>query len=167
MEPRLAAQGTNIVVRIHGSMKRTQVELSGTDATGAEMTPAQVIAVLTLGRMAESGLGSASATGELSSALTMAATGQLSGMVGRWAGLDVFEFRTGEGGLSNLSSGTLEVGTYVTDRLFVRVLQPIQTTQSGQEVSVEYRLLDWLKLRAQQSGKESSAFDLLFQIDWR
>jgi autotransporter translocation and assembly factor TamB len=110
---------------------------------------------------------SVSVAGKMENVLTTAASSQLSGMVGRLAGLDVFEFRPGEGGLSNLTGGALEIGTYVTNRLFVQVLQPIKTTQTGQKVSIEYRLLDWLKLRAQQTGRESSALDLYLQFDWR
>ena len=88
-------------------------------------------------------------------------------MVGKWAGLDVFKYRPGTEPGSNLAGGSLEVGTYVTERLFVRVTQPIEKAETGQSVTVEYRLLDWLKLRAQQEAQQNSAFDLLIQFDWR
>ena len=70
-------------------------------------------------------------------------------------------------GINDLSSGSLEVGTYLTDRLFIRVLQPIETIQSGQEVSIEYQLKEWLKLIAEQKGREQSAFDIFVQLEWR
>ena len=74
------------------------------------------------------------------------------GAGGRSGRLRHFQIPLGPGDVEDLFSGSLEVGTYVTDRLFVRVLQPVRTRQSGQEVSLEYRLLEWLKVRAQQSA---------------
>jgi len=167
--PQLAAQGTEIEVRIFGPLASTQVELSGTDPDGQSMTPDQVVLALFMGRWRAggSGVGLGPTSSAVEGAAANAATSQLSGLVGQWAGLDVFEYRPGEGGLGDLSSGSLEVGTYVTDRLFIRVIQPVEQLQTGQEVSVEYRLLNWLKLRAQQNGTRSSAFDLFMQVDWR
>lgn len=167
--PQLAAQGTEIEVRIYGPLANTQVELTGTDPDGQSMTPDQVVLALFMGRWRAggSGVGLGPTSTAVEGAAANAATSQLSGLIGQWAGLDVFEYRPGEGGLGDLSSGLLEVGTYVTDRLFIRVIQPVEQLQTGQEVSVEYRLLSWLKLRAQQNGTRSSAFDLFIQVDWR
>ncbi|MDD5088645.1 MAG: translocation/assembly module TamB domain-containing protein [bacterium] len=167
--PQLTAQGTTIEVRIYGPLAETQVELTGTDPDGQSMTPDQVILALFMGRWRAggSGVGLGPTSAAVEGAAANAATSQLSGLIGQWAGLDVFEYRPGEGGLGDLSSGSLEVGTYVTDRLFMRVIQPVEQLQTGQEVSVEYRLLNWLKLRAQQNGTQSSAFDLFMQVDWR
>lgn len=160
--PRPPAGVRDASARLRGPVSETQVELEGHYEDGTAMSQADVLTALTLGINPRDASGSAA-----SGAAATAAASQLSGMVGRLTGLDMFQYRTGEGGLSDLAGGSLEVGTYLTDRLFVRVVQPIETTQGGQEVSVEYRLLEWLKLRAQQTGKENSALDLLFQIDWR
>ena len=165
----LAAQGTHIEVRLFGTLSNTQVELTGTDPDGQSMTPDQVVLALFMGRWRAggSGVGLGPTSSAVEGAAANAATSQLSGLIGQWAGLDVFEYRPGEGGLSDISSGSLEVGTYVTDRLFIKVIQPVEQMQTGQEVSMEYRLLSWLKLRAQQNGTQSSAFDLFLQVDWR
>ncbi|MFZ5433559.1 MAG: translocation/assembly module TamB domain-containing protein, partial [Calditrichota bacterium] len=143
----------------------TQVDLTGTE-DGQQMSLDNILVALITGS-SNSGVASGSTTAMIEEAVASGATSQLSGLVGQWAGLDVFEYKAGEGGLSNLSGGSLEVGTYVTDRIFVRVKQPIEVTQSGQEVTIEYRLLDWLKLIAQQNGTTSSSLNLLMQVDWR
>lgn len=160
--PRPPAGVRDAAARLHGPVSQTQVELDGHYEDGSAMSQADALTALTLGINPRGAAGSAAGD-----AAATAAASQLSGMVGRLAGLDMFQYRTGAGGLSDLTGGSLELGTYLTDRLFVRVVQPIETTQGGQEVSLEYRLLEWLKLRAQQTGKENSALDLLFQVDWR
>jgi hypothetical protein len=100
-----------------------------------------------------------------------AASGEVSNIVSKASGLDVFEFRPGPGGLNDLSSGQLELGTYVTDRLFVRVFQPIDDPRSGQKVSIDYRLLNWMKITAEQdsksAGSTSSSFTVYLQFEWR
>jgi len=73
----------------------------------------------------------------------------------------VLEYKPGTGEGNAVTSGTLEVGSYVTERLFVRVRQPVETGETQQAVTVEYRLLDWLKLRAMQEAQQSSAFDVV------
>ncbi|MBL0063093.1 MAG: translocation/assembly module TamB domain-containing protein [bacterium] len=92
-------------------------------------------------------------------------------MVSKASGLDVFEFRPGPGGLNDLSSGQLELGTYVTDRLFIRVFQSIEDPRAGQKVSIDYRLLDWMKITAEQESKtqstSSSSFTVYLQFEWR
>jgi autotransporter translocation and assembly factor TamB len=165
--PRPPAGVDSITAHVYGTLLHTRIELRGRTSAGDEMTPDSVVMKLVASGMNLFQSDSVSVAGKMESVLTTAASSQLSGMVGRLAGLDVFEFRPGEGGLSNLAGGSLEIGTYVTNRLFVQVLQPIKTTQTGQKVSIEYRLFDWLKLRAQQTGRESSAFDLYLQFDWR
>ena len=165
--PRPPAGVDSITAHVYGSLLHTRIELRGRTSAGDEMTPDSVVMKLVTSGVNLFQSDSVSVAGKMKNVLTTAASSQLSGMVGRLAGLDVFEFRPGEGGLSNLAGGSLEIGTYVTNRLFVQVLQPIKTTQTGQKVSIEYRLVNWLKLRAQQTGRESSAFDLYLQFDWR
>jgi len=144
-------------VHVYGTMTETRFEFQG-------MTNEEAVQVLLGTGPGGAGLLSQD---QIQKTASGAATGQLTSLVGNWAGLDVFEYRPGTGPGNNLTSGSLEVGSYVTERLFVKVTQPIETGQIGQTVTVEYRLLDWLKLRGQQEAKQSSAFDLLIQLDWR
>jgi hypothetical protein len=163
---RWKAQGYDIILRLTGRASTAKMELSGTNPTHGEMTQEEIVMLLLFGRMAQPG-SSSGAAGEVQAAIERTASSGLSSLMSRWSGVDVFQYDPGEGGLSNLTGGSLEVGSYVTDRLFVRVRQPIEVTQFGQEVTVEYRFLNWLRLQARQTGKESSALDLFLQIDWR
>jgi autotransporter translocation and assembly factor TamB len=167
-EPRLFNQSRDsVTVHVSGSLKYTRFELGGTDAAGQVMTANQAASKLVLGAM---GVNSGSGNGQpsaLDAAATSAATGQITGALGKLAGVDMLRFNTGESGFQGLAAGSLEVGTYVTDRLFIRVVQPVQATLGKEDVSVEYRLFRWLTIRAQQNQQISSAFDLLMQIDWR
>ncbi len=154
--PSTTTASTPLRVHVFGTMTETRFEFQG-------MTNEEAIQALLGG----SGGGGLLSQAELQKTASGAAAGQLSSLVGQWAGLDVLEYRPSTGPGNNLTSGSLEVGSYVTERLFVRVTQPIETGQIGQTVTIEYRLLDWLKLRAQQEARQASAFDLLFQLDWR
>ena len=154
--PSTTTSANPLKVHVFGTVTETRFEFVG-------MTPEEAVNALLGGGAG----GSPLSAEQIQSAATGTATGQLSGMIGKWAGLDVFEYRPGTGEGNNLSGGSLEVGTYVTERLFVRVTQPIEQAKTGQSVSVEYRLLDWLKLRAAQEASQNSALDLLIQLDWR
>ncbi|MBI5060087.1 translocation/assembly module TamB domain-containing protein [candidate division KSB1 bacterium] len=148
-------------VSLSGTLLETRSELSGTTADGDSMTAAEVIYAL-IQAFVPSTDGDG---GGLQEQIAAAGLSQLSSVVGKMAGLDLLQYRASDQG--NLTQGSLEVGSYVTDRLFVRVLQPVESIQSGQEVTVEYRLLDWLKLSALQYGKDASEIKAVFQVEWR
>jgi autotransporter translocation and assembly factor TamB len=156
-------EGAEIRVRLYGPVSSTSIEFTGKLADGTELTPEEVIRALVLGTTKSSDAMSF----DIQESATNLATAPVSKMIERASGLDVFQFRPGEGGINDLSTGSLEVGTYVTDRLYIRVLQPIEAIQTGQEVSIEYQIREWLKLIAEQKGREQSAFDLFVQVEWR
>ncbi|HEY3296988.1 MAG TPA: translocation/assembly module TamB domain-containing protein [bacterium] len=175
-DPRLAENNVDITVRVFGTLKKMRLSLAGTSGAGGQdtLSAAQIASLLSgvnlTGReIAGAPRDTTSNAQKVESAATGAATGSLAGLIGGAAGLDVLAFRPGgTGGVNGLTSGSLEVGTYLTERLFIQVVQPIQAINVGsQEVSVEYRLFRWLNLRAQQIGAGESAFDLLMRVDWR
>jgi translocation and assembly module TamB len=147
-------------VKLSGTLAETRTELSGQSAQGDSMSAEQVVVAL-FGSFVPSTDGSGGGAEEQ---IAAAGISQLSSALGKMAGLDVVRYEASDKG--DLTQGKLEVGSYVTDRLFVRVKQPVESVQLGQDVLVEYRLIDWLKLSAQRSGE---AFDLktVFQIEWR
>lgn len=161
----LRQSNDRIRIRIFGSLQNSQMELSGNRADGSVMTVEAVLQRLfgAFIPLASDQTGGSDLTGSI----TSAGISQLSNVVGKMAGLDVFQFRSGSGGLADLSGSSLEVGTYLTDRLFVRVLQPIESVQGTQDVLVEYRLFDWLKLAGHQTGTKSSEFKTVLQWEWR
>ncbi len=154
-----------VTVALTGTPDHSLAEFSGKYGDGQAMSSDEAIQKLL--PFAGSGEGGFSAE----QSVIDAASGQVSDIVGKASGLDVFEFRPGPGGLNDLSSGQLELGTYVTDRLFIRVFQPIEDPRSGQKVSIDYRLLDWMKLTAEQESRErsssSSSFTVYLQFEWR
>lgn len=155
-----------VTVKLTGTPDRSMATFSGKWGDGAAMSEDEAIQRLL--PFANLGDGGGFDAGK---SVFDAASGQVSDIVSSASGLDVFEFRPGPGGLSDLSSGQLELGTYVTDRLFIRVFQPIEDPRSGQKVSIDYRLLDWMKVTAvQESSKEStssSSFTVYLQFEWR
>jgi autotransporter translocation and assembly factor TamB len=171
-DQRLADQGIEISIRVFGTLKQMQLSLAG--SSGADsLSPAQIAQLLAGVNLMGGGVpgqarDSSSYQQKAEKIATGAATGQLSGLIGRAAGLDVFKFNPGgQGGVNGLTAGSLEVGTYLTNRLFVQVVQPVRAEIGSEQVSVEYRLFRWLNLRAQRVNSEESAFDLLMRVDWR
>jgi autotransporter translocation and assembly factor TamB len=173
-DPRLADRGVDVSVRVFGTLRQMRLSLAGTSGGGQDtLTPAaiaQLLAGVSLPgeRLPGQDTTSSSSGSKIESFTTGAATGQLTGLLGSAAGLDVLRFNPGgQGGVNGLTSGSLEVGSYVTSRLFIQVIQPVQADIAAEQVSVEYRLFRWLNLRVQQIGAGESAFDLLTRIDWR
>jgi hypothetical protein len=154
-------KGDDLSVKLTGTLTETQSALSGTTTAGDSMSAEEVLTAL-IGAFVP---GTANGGSGLQEQIAAASLSQLSAVVGKIAGVDLLQYRAADNG--SLTQGSLEVGSYVTDRLFVRVLQPIESVQAGQEVTVEYRLLDWLKLTAQQYGRDASEVKAVFQIDWR
>jgi autotransporter translocation and assembly factor TamB len=175
-EPRIFSQTKDsITVHVYGTLKQSQFELGGTGSAGNVLSPSEAATILVSGAMGVNSNSADAKSNALTTAAssaaataTSAATGQVTGALGRLAGLDVLRYNTDQSGFTGLQTGSLEVGTYVTDRLFVRVVQPVRVQQIGKEdVSVEYRLFRWLSIRAQEHEQTTSSFDLIMQVDWR
>ena len=159
------------MLRLRGTKNHPEIELSGCDADG-ELTSEDIVSYLTFGRRATLGgdMLSSGAEPAEAPALGMAATGISAGvsrLVSQALRLEVFEYRPGQGGVAGLTQGELEVGAYVTDNLFVSILQSMEEAQTGQEVILEYQLLPWLRLRGTRQTEGESGFDLFFQWEWR
>lgn len=157
-----------VTVKLTGTPDRSLATFSGRWDDGAAMSEDEAIQRL----LPFANLGSEGGSGfNAEKSVVDAASGQVSDIVSKASGLDVFEFRPGPGGLNDLSSGQLELGTYVTDRLFIRVFQSIEDPRAGQKVSIDYRLLDWMKITAEQESKaqssSSSSFTVYLQFEWR
>lgn len=153
----------DVTVRLTGTPDNSAAAFSGKFASGAVMSEDEAVQRLL------PFIGNTGGTAE--QAVAEAASGQVSDIVSKASGLDVFEFRPGEEGLNDLSTGQLEIGTYVTDRLFIRVYQPVDDIRAGQKVSVDYRLLDWMKFTAEQTSAKKedtgTSFTIYMQFEWR
>ena len=145
---------------------RQEVYWWGQDPDG-ELTYEDIVSYLMFDRRASGGSTLASHEEEGSTLGETAATGLsagVSGLVSQALGLEVFEYRPGSGGLTQ---GELEVGTYVTDNLFVSIIQSMEEEETGQEVILEYQLLPWLRFRGTREAHGHSGFDLFFHWEWR
>ncbi len=164
------SRNVEIVLRLRGTKNHPEIELSGQDADG-ELTSEDIVSYLTLGRRATGGATlSSGARASEEPALGMAASGISSGLsrvVSQALRLEVFEYRPGQGEAGGLTRGELEVGAYVTDNLFVSIVQSMEKEQTGQEVILEYQVLPWLRLRGTRQTEGESGFDLFFQWEWR
>ncbi|MBK6764972.1 MAG: translocation/assembly module TamB [bacterium] len=153
----------DVTVHLTGTPDNSAAAFSGKFANGAVMSEDEAVQRLL------PFIGNTGGTAE--QAVAEAASGQVSDIVSKASGLDVFEFRPGEEGLNDLSTGQLEIGTYVTDRLFIRVYQPVDDIRAGQKVSVDYRLLDWMKFTAEQTSAKKedtgTSFTIYMQFEWR
>ncbi|MBU1707425.1 translocation/assembly module TamB, partial [bacterium] len=155
-----------ITLKLTGTKNHPEIELSGQDPDG-ELTYEDIVSYLMFGRRASGGSTLASQESESSTLGETAATGLsagVSGLVSRTLGLDVFEYRPSSEGLTQ---GELEVGTYVTDNLFVSIIQSMEEAETGQEVILEYQLLPWLRLQGTREAHGHSGFDLFFHWEWR
>ncbi len=157
-----------VTVKLTGTPDRSLATFSGRWDDGAAMSEDEAIQRL----LPFANFGTDGGAGfNAEKSVVDAASGQVSDIVSKASGLDVFEFRPGPGGLNDLTSGQLELGTYVTDRLFIRVFQSIEDPRAGQKVSIDYRLLDWMKITAEQESKtqstSSSSFTVYLQFEWR
>lgn len=165
------SRDVEIVLRLRGTKNHPEIELSGRDADG-ELSHEDIVSYLTLGRRAIGGsrLATSQETTEGSMLGRTAATGissSVSGLVSKALGLDVFEFRPGSEGSTGLSQGELEVGTYVTDNLFISIIQSMEEERTGQTVIIEYQFLPWLRVRGTREADNQSGFDLFFHWEWR
>jgi autotransporter translocation and assembly factor TamB len=104
---------------------------------------------------------------ELGSSGARGISATVSQLVSQTLGLEVFEYRPGSKGIGGLTKGELEVGTYVTDNLFVTFVESMEEEQTGQKVILEYQFFPWLRLRGTRQTEGESGFDLLFQWQWR
>ncbi len=155
-----------IILKLTGTKNHPEIELSGQDPDG-ELTYEDIVSYLMFGRRASGGSTLASHEEEGSTLGETAATGLsagVSGLVSQALGLEVFEYRPGSGGLTQ---GELEVGTYVTDNLFVSIIQSMEEEETGQEVILEYQLLPWLRFQGTREAHGHSGFDLFFHWEWR
>ncbi|MFH1009643.1 MAG: translocation/assembly module TamB domain-containing protein [bacterium] len=165
------SRSVEITLKLRGTKNHPEIELSGKDPDG-ELSYEDIVSYLTLGRRATAAMelfSSGSAEGQappLGSAAVTGVSAGVSHLVSQALRLEVFEYRPGQG-IAGLSQGELEVGTYVTGNLFVSVIHSMEEKHTGQKVILEYQLLPWLRFRGTRQSEGQSAFDLLFQREWR
>lgn len=91
---------------------------------------------------------------------------QLSRTLGEGLNLDVIEFGTGE----NLTPGSVLVGKYITNDLFISVSQDFSSFSSAEalRVALELEVLREFFLQATRGGKDEkdTGFDVIWKKEW-
>jgi len=107
---------------------------------------------------------------ELRTAATGVVTGmvsqQLSKSIGKSLNLDVIEFSSGQ----ELAEGSLLVGKYITDDIFVSFGQDFSSFSSADalRVALEYEIARSLFLQGAKGGRQEkeTGFDLIWKWEW-
>ncbi|MFN3595966.1 MAG: translocation/assembly module TamB domain-containing protein [Rubricoccaceae bacterium] len=135
------------------------------------LDPADIVSVIATGQLSDNLF--AGAGGNLGGTLGNVALGQVTGLVegfaGETFGLDLVEISV-EG-----SELVIRIGKYLTDRAFLSFGYVPNETSSNRrgvgegsrtEVSLEYQLLRWLALQAEQSNQRGTGAGLNYQFSW-
>jgi len=163
----------DIKVVISGTAQKPVIQLSGYDISRSppmQLNEIDVISYLALGT--PSPVGSSSTSGQTLGATTIAsgATGagisSLSNFVGSRLGLSMFQYKMKQS--NQAARDTVQVGGYITDKLFFSVASPVDvTTVKGKDFRVEYQLLPWLRLAAgNEALTNQQSLEAYIQTEW-
>ncbi len=161
----------NVFVNVSGTAQKPKIELS----SEPPMDQTEIFSYLAFGTSSEK-LGAGERTSleqKATQALALMAAGQLKGLVGEQFGLDIISISGGEGGFKGTE---VEVGKYLTDKLYVAyqrsapftqtVIQSASTSPNViDQVHVVYQLFDFLTLESQISGYQSGA-DVFYNFNY-
>lgn len=92
--------------------------------------------------------------------------GVVTDVVGETLGLDMIEFRSDTAS----SQVGVEIGKYLTERLFVSLKRDFNLTSSGEsvaeEIVVEYEIRPYLFLQGKRGDDRDSGLDLIWRLSW-
>ena len=149
-----------IIVHITGSVRKIELSLDSDPA----MDQSDIVSYLVFGRPTDE-LRSQQATSAQSTALNLAgniAAKELNSILGDTFKVDSFSIAPGENGWS---SGSLTVGKYVSQNLFVTYRYAFSAQNFG-EVEIEYELNKNFSVAAQVGNELSSGLDLIWKLDF-
>ncbi len=102
----------------------------------------------------------------LGSVIANQLAGVVTDVVGETFSLDMIEFRSDTAS----SQVGVEIGKYLTDKLFVSLKRDFNLTNSGEsvaeEVVVEYEIRPYLFLQARKGDDRDSGLDLIWRLSW-
>lgn len=161
----------NVFVNVSGTAEKPKIELS----SEPPMDQTEIFSYLVFGTSSEKlGAGErVSLEQRATQALALMAAGQLKGVIGEQFGLDIISISGGEGGFKGTE---VEVGKYLTDKLYIAyqrsspftqtVIQSASTSPAViDQVHVVYQLFDFLTLESQISGYQSGA-DVFYNFNY-
>lgn len=151
-------------VNITGSLSNPQVVFS-LDSENATIEQKDAISYILFNAPAQgSGI---SLAGSASGVVSGLVSQQLSKTLGEGLNLDVIEFGAGE----NLTPGSVLVGKYITNDLFISVSQDFSSFNSAEalRVALELEVLREFFLQATRGGKDEkdTGFDVIWKKEWQ
>ncbi|MDK9700808.1 MAG: translocation/assembly module TamB [bacterium] len=156
-------KGVDITLSISGTAQNPELILSGKKGE-TQLSEFAAIGYLTIGMpLDENNLNITNETSELAKS---GAIEQVTGLVGQRLGLSVFEYRSAKDSTTRKSSDTLEIGGYVTDKLFFSVATPVSTGVNKNTIRAEYQLLPWLRLATERDGEGKQTIEAYIQTEW-
>ncbi|AKU92323.1 translocation/assembly module TamB domain-containing protein [Vulgatibacter incomptus] len=153
-----------VIVTIGGTAQRFTADLR----SNPPMSEAEIATLLATGRpQLKRGAGGMSEASGAASALGAVVTSQLKRGLATKLPVDVISFQAGEDGLD---SGSLEAGSYVTDRIFVGYSRNFGVADTDRrninEVRVEYQLTPRWTLEVTYGDKSAGGADLFWTRDF-
>jgi len=156
---------SDYLVSIHVTGRSLQPTIAFSSAP--ELPQADIISLIVLGkttdRLTKSEHNSLGDTAQQLAGGVIA--GQLEKTLGKALGIDTIEISPG----GNLGSGTIKLGRYVTQDLFLSVgHEGVQdsSTSGGTSVGLEYSLNRRMKVRGSSSDQGETAVDFLWRLDY-
>ncbi len=151
-------------VNITGSLSNPQVAFS-LDSENATIEQKDAISYILFNAPAQGG--GINFAGTASGVVSGLVSQQLSKTLGEGLNLDVIEFGTGE----NLTPGSVLVGKYITNDLFISVSQDFSSFNSADalRVALELEVLREFFLQATRGGKDEkdTGFDVIWKREWQ
>lgn len=108
--------------------------------------------------------GSSSGTKQASEAALNLLAGQLESLASRELNLDVVQIDNS--GRTSGNGTTIKAGKYITNRIFIAVLQQLGGTDPTSEVILQYLIKNNLQLILTQSGAQKTGIDLEWNYSW-
>ncbi len=154
-----------VTVTVGGTAQKFTADLRSTPA----MSEAEIATLLATGKpQLKRGAGGVSEVSGAATALGAVVTSQLKRGIAAKLPVDVISFQAGEEGLD---AGSLEAGSYVTDRIYVGYARNFGVVletdrRNTNEVRVEYELLRRWTLEVTYGDRGAGGADLFWTRDW-
>jgi translocation and assembly module TamB len=153
---------TDYVVSIHvtGTAQQPEITFSSTP----ELPQADILSLLVLGKPINqlTQTEHTSLVNEAQQLVGGLVASQLERVLAPALGLQTVEITAGE----QVGTGSVQVGRYVTDDLFLTLEQEFGTEESATTLGLEYSITRRLKARASSSNQGETGLDLLWRLDY-
>jgi autotransporter translocation and assembly factor TamB len=148
-----------VAAHVEGTARAPQITFSSTP----ELPQTDILSLLVLGKTTDrlTSAEQGALSGQLQQLAGGLVAGQLERVIGERLGIDTIEITPG----ATLGSGTISVGRYLTQDIFISIGQSVGNA-GGPQVSIEYSITPRLKVGASSSSTKGTAVDFLWRLDY-